>query len=75
MHQALITKLDSNPTRTMFVTSSNDKHVKVFDLDNIDYPEMDVNFGELANSASIHPNNKYVFFQFSFSGMYILNTV
>lgn len=60
MHQALITKLDSNPTRTMFVTSSNDKHVKVFDLDNIDYPEMDVNFGELANSASIHPNNKYL---------------
>lgn len=59
VHTNEITHIDCNLSRTMLVTASIDKTCKVFDAESLE-SFISVNFEDQANSASIHPNSKYL---------------
>ncbi|MEN2497912.1 MAG: Eukaryotic translation initiation factor 3 subunit I [Marteilia pararefringens] len=59
LHNSQITQITCNPQHQIFMTSSKDKHCKIFDFESLEV-FMDLNYGEEANGCAIHPNSKIV---------------
>ncbi|MES1905830.1 MAG: translation initiation factor eIF3 subunit, partial [Paramarteilia canceri] len=59
MHTDKITHINSSFDKTLLLTTSTDRYCKIFN-EKDEEPFLIFNFGDQANSASIHPSLKYV---------------